>query len=180
VRALVSVGPKAEARLLAAARDHQGLGCASAGPVVALFGKAYGHYLYEASRDRPQLLQSEHAPKSLSAEHTFATDTRDRQVLWHQLRAQADEVAARLGQEGLLAGEVAIKLRYADWQTLTRQMKLTAPTDQADVLAAGAARLMQRHWERQRPLRLVGLRAARLRDGATPTQLSLPYSPSGP
>lgn len=182
VRALVGVGPKAEARLLAAGIET--IGTLAARPldqVVALFGKAYGQYLSEASRGIDHtVLQSEHVPKSLSAEHTFATDTRDRQVLWQQLRAQADEVAARVRQEGLLAGEVAIKLRYADWQTVTRQMKLAAATDQADVLAAGAARLMQRHWERHRALRLIGLRAARLQDGATPAQLPLPYGGATP
>jgi nucleotidyltransferase/DNA polymerase involved in DNA repair len=177
VRALVGVGPKAEARLLAAGIET--IGALAARPldqVVALFGKAYGRYLSEASRGIDHtILQPEHTPKSISAEHTFVTDTRDRQVLWHQLQAQADEVAARLRQDGRHAGEVAIKLRYADWQTVTRQMKLAAATDQADVLAAGAATLMQRHWDRQRPLRLIGLRAARLADRATPTQLSLPY-----
>ena len=84
--------------------------------------------------------------KSVSAEHTFPSDTTDRQALWRQLRAQADEVAGRLRAEGLWAAEVAIKLRYADWQTLTRQMRLAPPVADGATLAAGAAVLMRRHW----------------------------------
>ncbi len=96
-------------------------------------------------------------------------------MLWDQLRAQAGEVAARLRDEGVQAVEVAIKLRYADWQTLTRQTKLLAPTDEGGDLAAAAAALMHRHWERRRPVRLIGLRAGRLVQATGPVQLALPF-----
>ena len=93
------------------------------------------------------------------------------------MRAQALDVAQRLRSEGLLAGEVAIKLRYGvTWETITRQQRLGAATDDADVLAAGAAALMRKAWTR-RPIRLIGLRAGRLepsRDEAVQLQLTLP------
>src|SRR5712691_8847366 len=144
--------------------------------LITLFGRAYGRYLHEASRGIDHsTLQAEHVPKSISAEHTFPRDTTDRQVLWQQLRAQAEEVAERLRQEGLRAEEVAIKLRYANWQTLTRQMKLPAATDEAEALATIAATLMRRHWDQTRAVRLIGLRAGRLTGGTKPTQQGLPY-----
>ena len=130
--------------------------------------------MWEASRGIDESpLVAERAAKSISAEYTFPADTSDRRVLWKVLRGQAEEVAARLRDEHLLAGEVAIKLRYADWQTLTRQMKLAVRTDDASTLATGAATLMRRHWERERAVRLIGLRAGQLADSKTPAQLPL-------
>ena len=175
VRALIGVGPKAEARLTALGVAT--IGDLAARPLEALaagHGRAYGRYLYDACRgvdDSP--LRAERVAKSVSAEHTFPSDTADRRALWRQLRAQADEVAGRLRAEGLWAAEVAIKLRYADWQTLTRQMRLAPPVADGATLAAGAAVLMRRHWERQRPLRLIGLRAGHLVPEGAPAQLAL-------
>lgn len=177
VRALVGVGPKAEARLLAVGIATIGA-LASRPPdeLITLFGRASGRYLHEASRGIDHsTLQAEHVPKSISAEHTFPSDTTDRNVLWQQLRAQAEEVAARLKREGFRAEDVAIKLRYANWQTLTRQMKLPAATDEADALATHAATLMRRHWDQTRAVRLIGLRAGRLTGGTKPTQDGLRY-----
>ena len=54
-------------------------------------------------------------------------------------------------------------------------MQFSAPTDDPAVLAAGAAALMQRHCERTRAVRLIGLRAGRLTEVSHPTQLRLPY-----
>jgi DNA polymerase IV len=176
VRALVGVGPKAEARLVAQGITTVGqLAARPREELLELFGRAHGGYLADASRgvdDSP--LRAERASKSVSAERTFPTDTTDRRLLWQELQAQADEVAARLREDGLRASDVAVKLRYADWQTLTRQMRLAAPTDEAAVLAAGAAALMRRHWDRRRAVRLIGLRAGHLAAGSAAAQLRLP------
>ncbi len=164
VRSLLGVGPKSEARLL---RDGvETIGGLVAQPIETLverFGASYGRYLYRASRGEDNsTLTASHVSKSISAERTFSVDTADRRILWEELRSQADEVASRLRTEELIAGEVAVKVRYANWETITRQMRLGAPTDEANVLAAGAAALMRRHWDARRPVRLIGLRAARL------------------
>ena len=93
--------------------------------------------------------------------------------IWRRLQAQAVEVAQRLRHEQLVAGEVAIKLRYGvTWETITRQQRLGSPTDEADVLAAGAAALMRKAWTR-RPIRLIGLRAAKFYPRTDDVQLPL-------
>jgi DNA polymerase-4 len=180
VRALIGVGPKSEAQLVAAGMTT--IGALAARPleeVVALCGRAYGRYLHDASRGIDDtVLQSERVAKSVSAEHTFPADTTDRQVLWQQMRLQAEEVAARLRQAGLHASEVAIKLRYADWETITRQLRLAIPTEEAGVLATAAAQLMRRHWKRTRAVRLIGLRAGRLGPASGTPQLVLPFQVS--
>jgi DNA polymerase-4 len=179
IRALIGVGPKTEPRLAAAGITTIGaLAQRDLSDVTALFGPAYAAYLLDSSRGKDDSpLVAERAAKSLSAEHTFPTDTADRHILWKELQAQAEEVAARLRDEAVLAGEVAIKLRYADWQTLTRQMRLVVPTDAAASLAAGAAALMRRHWDRTRRVRLIGLRAGRLLPAGTPIGAPLPLLP---
>jgi DNA polymerase IV len=177
VRALVGIGPKTEARLLGFdVRSIADLAQRELAWLVDQFGSSYGRYLFNSARgvDESSLV-GEHTYKSISAEHTFARDTTDRGEIWRRIQAQAAEVAERLRGEGLLAGEVAIKLRYGvTWETITRQQRLLRATDDARVLAAGAAALMRKSWTR-RPIRLIGVRAARLepsRDGAV--QLSLP------
>ncbi len=177
VRALIGVGPKTEARL-------RGFAVLTIGELteqpldwlVDQFGSSYGRYLFAASRgEDDSTLVGEHPYKSISAEHTFARDTVDRAEIWRRLRAQAADVASRLRSENLVAGEVAIKLRYGvTWETITRQQRIGAATCDAEVLAAGAAALMRKAWTRK-PIRLIGLRAGKLEpspDGAV--QLALP------
>jgi DNA polymerase-4 len=173
VRALFGVGPKTAERLQALGLETVGqLAAQPPERLVEQFGATHGRALHEHSRglDRSDL-QPEREPKSYSAEHTFQADTRDRAQLWAELRRQAERVAERLRRDRLCALEVAIKLRYADWTDLTRQTRLPAPSDGPDVLAQAAAQLMRRHWDRTRPVRLIGLRAGRLQSADAPAQL---------
>src|SRR5581483_6005532 len=167
VRALIGVGPKAEARLRALGIETIGvLAERPLADLVEAFGQSYWRYLHRASRgeDDSELTDAREW-KSISAENTFGADTRDRVALWRELRSQAWEVARRLRGERLLAGEVAIKLRYANWETITRQMRLGAPTD--------AAALMRRHWDRARAIRLLGVRAGKLQPAGDAVQQAL-------
>jgi DNA polymerase-4 len=56
-----------------------------------------------------------------------------------------------------VAGTVAIKLRYADFTTLTRQMKLAVPTDDEREIYRAATVLLSQAWQRGRPVRLLGV-----------------------
>jgi DNA polymerase IV len=175
VRALFGVGPRTAERLgETGVTTIRELAARPRAELVRLFGRAHGTHLWERARgiDRTEL-EPDRAPQSYSAEHTFQQDTVDRRQLWDELRAQAEEVAGRLRSDGLLAAEVAIKLRYANFETLTRQLFLPIPTADAEALADAAARLMRRHWDRARPVRLIGLRAARFRPADAPSQLPL-------
>ena len=175
VRALVGIGPKSEARLRGF--EISTIGDLATRPLdwlVDQFGSSYGRYLHHASRGNDEsTLVGERNSKSISAEHTFSRDTSDRAEIWRRLQAQAREVADRLREDNLVASEVAIKVRYGvTWETITRQQRLGSPTDDPSVLAAGAAALMRKAWTR-RPIRLIGLRAARLETRSDAVQLSL-------
>jgi DNA polymerase-4 len=122
---------------------------------------------------------TEHEVKSISQERTFSWDLTDPDALRQQLWGMSQGVARRLKRKGLAAETVAIKLRYSDFTTLSRQMRLSVPTDDEGEIYRAALALLRRAWQRGRrsterppkPVRLLGV-AGR---GLTPPvgQLSL-------
>ena len=113
---------------------------------------------------------TEHEPKSVSQEITFSRDLTDSEALRRQLWALSRGVARRLERKGLAAETVAIKLRYSDFVTLTRQMRLSVPTGDEREIYRAALVLLRRAWQRGRPVRLLGV-AGR---GLTPPVGQLP------
>ncbi len=103
----------------------------------------------------------EHEAKSLSREETFAQDIRDSTVLRREMLRLSDAVASRLRRHSLQARTVALKLRYPDFTTLTRQATLPDPTDSGPAIYAQALSLFDAAWDR-RPVRLIGVSAANL------------------
>jgi DNA polymerase-4 len=100
---------------------------------------------------------TEHEPKSVSQERTFARDLQDAAALKRQLWQLSQSVGRRLKRAELAAGTVAVKLRYADFTTLTRQMRLAVPTDDERMIYRAALILLRRAWQRDRPVRLLGV-----------------------
>ena len=111
--------------------------------------------------------------KSIGAEETFAKDVLEDGVLRRELLRLAHRVAGRLRSANLEAGTVALKLRYADFSTLTRSRALSVPTDSAQVLFEEALRLLAALGPRPQSVRLIGLRGERLSQGGGGVQLSL-------
>jgi len=78
------------------------------------------------------------AINSVSGEETFLTDTDDRKVLRACLRAQAEDISARLKRRRLGAHTVQVKVRYGDFATLTRQITVETPlTEASDIYRLG-------------------------------------------
>ena len=102
---------------------------------------------------------------SISQERTFAQDLGDPEALGRTLLAMSEDLAARLRDRHMVAQEVRIKMRYPDFRTITRQVKLPQPTDQAQVIHTHAAALFQKHWRPGERLRLLGLAVGGLLEG---------------
>jgi len=115
--------------------------------------------------DRPVVPDRE--AKSISHEVTFPTDIDDYACLREVLLDQADQVARRLRRHGLLARTVTLKIRKADFTTLTRRRTLHEPTDRTDVFCRVACELFDA-WSRRHPpaVRLIGMGVAQLRPAA--------------
>lgn len=133
---------------------------------------SYGADLARQARgiDRRAVV-TERTIKSISQERTFRRDIAEAEALEDQLRRMSQKVAARLKRKELAAGTVAIKLRYADFTTLSRQMALSVPTSEEEVIFQAAQTLLQRVWQPRRPVRLLGVAARRL--SPPPAQLPL-------
>jgi len=108
--------------------------------------------------------------KSRSAERTFEEDLLDREALDASLVAQAEQVCRGLERAGERGRTITIKLRYADFTTLTRSITLHAPTADPALVLRLARQLLARTEAGHRPVRLLGVGLGQLEK---PRQLSL-------
>ena len=101
--------------------------------------------------------------RSISQEQTFAVDLDDAEAVREVLLAQVQQVGGRLRRHGFRAGTVTVKIRYGDFQTITRSQSFGEPTDLSDRLWPAGRRLFDR-WARSsfRPVRLIGFGASHL------------------
>jgi len=123
----------------------------------ARFGRRGIEMAHQAQGIDERPVVTEYARKSLSQETTFVRDLRDAETLRRQLWQLSQGVGQQLKEAGLAARTVALKLRYADFTTLTRQMRLAVPTDDERAIYRAAAVLLRRAWQRGRPVRLLGV-----------------------
>lgn len=95
--------------------------------------------------------------KSISSENTFLNDTDDRPTLRAALKELALDVAQTLEKEGVGALTIQVKVRYSDFTTLTRQLRVDDPLTQTDEIYRLACHLLARHQLVKSPLRLIGI-----------------------
>jgi DNA polymerase IV len=117
--------------------------------------------------------------KSIGAEETFATDIGDPELIRRELLRLAGRTARGLRSSGYVARTVSVKLRRADFKTITRSRTLAEPTDVAQKIYATACELYEASGLQDGALlRLVGVRAAGLFPAASAgTQLALGERP---
>jgi len=165
-RTINGIGPRASAKLEALGIRTVGE-LAAAGPTMLIetFGSRQGHWLVDAAHGRDERpVVTERAPKSMSRETTFERDLHprdDRQTLSRVLWELCQRVSGDLVRQHYLGNTVGIKLRYADFHTLTRDITLEAPTADAETIR-GAARACLKRVPLDRRLRLLGVRVASL------------------
>jgi DNA polymerase-4 len=95
--------------------------------------------------------------KSLSKETTFEADVQGHDILRHVLRELAGEVASTARSEGLAGSVVTLKIRFAGFQTYTRQRKLCGPTHDERVILREAWGLFLHGNLPRKPVRLIGV-----------------------
>jgi DNA polymerase-4 len=170
-RKINGIGPKADARL--AELGIQSIGQLARTPLELLvrhFGQRYGHWLHRVAHgldERPVIV--DHEPKSISRESTFDRDLhprQDRAELSEIFTGLCQRVADDLQRKGYLGRTIGIKLRFADFQVVTRDLSLPAPTADARVIRRAAGECLKRIPLEQR-IRLLGVRVGGLRPAAT-------------
>ncbi len=104
-----------------------------------------------------------HEPdKSIGAEETFARDVDDPEVVLRELLRLSEKTAARLRSAGLAGRTVSLKVRFADFTTITRSRTLPEATDVAAALYGTARMLYEALGLDRARLRLVGIRVEQL------------------
>ena len=102
--------------------------------------------------------------KSISSERTFETDTIDVQYLKALVKSMAEKLAFQLRKEEKIAACISVKIRYSDFNTHTKQMKI--PYTSADHhLIPRIAELFDQLYNRRLLVRLVGVRFSDLVHG---------------
>jgi DNA polymerase-4 len=166
VRRMPGIGKVTEPELLL--RGIATIGdLAAAGPekLKEWFGK-YGEWLYSKSQGKDiEAYQYSEEPKSISHETTFDVDIDDAEELERTLSHLSQLVAGRLRDHGLFARTVGLKLRYASFRTLTRDITLDEPTHLDSVIFENVLRLFESAWNRKQKIRLLGVRTSNLEHG---------------
>lgn len=111
-----------------------------------------------------------HEAKSISSERTFSTNITEEAALLAELIRLTEKIGYELRQEGKVAGCVAIKIRYPDFETTQKQT--TIPFSQADDDFIPVVRqLFQQLYRKGQPVRLLGVRLSELTQHAQQTNL---------
>ncbi len=115
--------------------------------------------------------------KQISHERTFRIDVVDPDVVRAALHDQAQDVAARLRKHQLKSSGVTLKIRFGEFQTITRSRALDGPTDRTDLLCDTARSVFNEWADRSfKPVRLIGFAAKSL--SRTGEQLGLFSDPT--
>lgn len=179
------IGPKANEKLSSLGIQTIGeLAGASPEMLIAHFGKATGMWLHQAAQgidDRPVVTYSE--PKSLSRETTFERDLhvkQDRARLSEIFTNLCNRVADDLVKKGYVSKTIGIKIKYADFQVITRDITLTTAVFDPGSIRRAATECLRRVPLDQK-IRLLGVRAGGLSptdsgtSAATQQQADLPF-----
>ncbi|MGH2743366.1 MAG: DNA polymerase IV [Thermoleophilaceae bacterium] len=172
------IGPKTAERL-----ERQGIETLGALAAVSdellteWFGPRLGPYLGSLARfEDERSIETVRLAKSESRETTFDRDLRGLAELEPELRRLTEQLCATLARQEARGRTIGIKVRYADFSTVTRARSLAAPINELDTVWEVACELLRR-LDPPKPVRLVGVRVAGLDEetapGAPDDQLTL-------
>jgi DNA polymerase-4 len=112
--------------------------------------------------DTPVIPFSE--PKSIGTENTFETDTIDMEFMHSELVAMTEKIGFELRDKGYMTGCVTVKIRYADFNTVTKQCSIRLSNADHELLRVVLA-LFHALYDRRILVRLIGIRFTNLVQG---------------
>jgi DNA polymerase-4 len=182
-RKINGIGPKADDKLKAHGIETIGQ-LAERDPawLVQHFGKSHGAWLFDAAwgrDDRPVVTESE--PVSMSRETTFERDlhaVRDREELGAVFTRLCQQVAADLQRKGYEGRTIGIKIRYDNFQAVTRDQSTEEHTADAQRIRQVAGLCLKRV-DLNRRIRLLGVRVGALIKAGTALTPVLAQEPAG-
>lgn len=166
VQALWGVGPATLKKLVSyGLRTVGDLAALPLQTLVSALGEAQGRHLHALAWARDErAVVSEQRAKSVGHEETYAADHHDLESLRREAVRLGDAVGARLRRHGVAGRTVTIKVRFHDFQTITRSQTLPGPIDTGHDVARVAATLLEQI-DPSPGVRLFGVSVSNLIDG---------------
>jgi DNA polymerase-4 len=138
--------------------------------VTAMLGK-HGLWIYNAANGLgSDVVSPEHERKSVGHEQTFSHDIGDVRELEKILYGQTEEVCSSLRKHKLKAKTITLKLRYADFKTITRAQTIK-PTDDDPVVFKTVKELLHKAYNTKQKVRLIGVRVSEFAEEDADLQL---------
>jgi len=179
-RRIPGIGPKTAERLAELGYATVGqLQEADEAQLADRFGDRWARYLKGRASfyDESPVETESGAAKSVSTERTFDTDVETHAEQEEILRTLARELCETLQKKGRRGRTVAIKVRLADWTTVTRAKTLDGSTNEIELVTETAVALL-RAYAPPSPVRLLGVRLASF-DDVEPDRTPAPVAPLG-
>ena len=143
---------------------------------IRRFGKRGPSVRAKALGQDTDPVQTEHSPKSISAETTFVEDLSDPAELKAELAKLTANVARHLESENVRGRTVTVKLRLSDYTTMTRQTTLSSYTNSEEIILETGWRLLTGELAPGRAFRLLGIGLSGFNESPdSSNQLTLPF-----
>ena len=173
VRALWGVGPKtAETLERMGVKTVEDLANTPRESLSRLLGSSGAHLHDLAWGIDRRSVETSREEKSIGAEETFAKDVWDFEVLETEILKLSHKVARRLRNASVVAKGVTLKLKYADFATVTRSVVLGSPSNSATVVAQAITQLLRKERPKMRSVRLIGVRCDHLMEDSGERQFT--------
>ncbi len=115
-------------------------------------------------------VSSYHEAKSISSEHTFNENKSDKEYLHSELVRLTEKISFELREDGKVAGCVAVKIRYHDFETVSRQTTIPYSCADDEIIPI-VKELFDKLYKKGEPVRLLGVRLSELTNDAIQTNL---------
>ena len=136
--------------------------------------KSFGYVLWQYANgiDDSVVEPIQAAAKGVGNSHTLSKDATTKEEACKVLLTLADSVSTRLRKIDKNASMVSLEIKYSDFRQVSHQCSLKEPTNTSLTIYQTACELFDELWDKS-PIRLLGIRTAKLVDTNEPTQLSL-------
>ena len=142
--------------------------------LIELHLKSHGKMLWEFANgiDHSEVQPEQSEAKGVGNSTTLSEDAATVEEAMKVFHKLAKSVGARLRKAGQRAGMVSMEIKYYDFRTASHQKQLLKPTNEDQALYETACQLFKEIWSGE-PVRLLGIRTAKLSAESEPEQMTL-------
>ncbi|MBT17769.1 MAG: DNA polymerase IV [Dehalococcoidia bacterium] len=164
ISSLPGIGPRSSVKLKSVGLTNLGkVSCAPDSLLVSVLGQSGLILKLRALGMDESSVATESVPKSISAEETFEKDVAEIEELYDELWRLAQSVSRSLQSQQMSAKTFTLKIRYANFKTVSRSASNYEFTSDPNVLYEFTKELLNINWVKSNALRLIGIGASKLK-----------------